>query len=156
MQASGTSPADALAEELTAATSLLNVLEQEQACLVQGDVDGVSRLTGEKTSLVTRMTDLARRRHRTLGANGFSADEAGMQDWLGSGSADDAACWSALLDTARKARELNRTNGLLISQQMTRNQLALNILQGSQQGGSIYGPNGQAASKTSSRRLVVG
>lgn len=156
MQASGISPADGLVEELTAATSLLKVLEQEQACLVQGDVEGVSRLTGDKANIVARMTELARRRHRALGATGFAADESGMQNWLKDSSTGATASWTALLDTAQKAKDLNRTNGLLIGQQMARNQAALNILQGNQQGSAIYGPNGQSAAQTSSRRLVVG
>lgn len=156
MQASGISPADSLVEELTAANSLLKLLEQEQSHLVEGDVEGLSRLTTEKSDLVARMTDLAKRRHRRLAAVGFAADESGMQSWLKTSSASANASWTALLDTAQKAKEINRTNGMLIGQHIARNQNALNILQGNHQSGAIYGPNGQSSSSTSSRRLVVG
>ena len=46
MQSSGTCPADSLAEELSAASGLLQLLEQEQARLADADVEGLSRLTG--------------------------------------------------------------------------------------------------------------
>ena len=156
MQASGTQAAASIAEELTAANSLLNVLEQEQARLVDGDVEGLSKLTGEKADIVARMTEMASRRHRALAAAGFPADESGMRGWLDTASADINASWNALLDIAQKAKELNRTNGLLIGRQMARNQGALNILQGNQQGGTIYGPNGQSATPFGSRGLVIG
>jgi flagella synthesis protein FlgN len=155
MQAPAVNPAAGLVEELTAANSLLKLLEQEQACLVEGDVEGLSRLTGEKSGLVAKMTELARRRHRTLAAGGFTADESGMKAWLETAGGSHAS-WTALLDTAQKAKELNRTNGLMIGQQMARNQAALNILQGNQQGSAIYGPNGQSAASSGSRRLVIG
>lgn len=158
MQSSGTSPADSLAEELTAASGLLQLLEQEQARLADADVEGLSKLTGEKANLVARMTDLAKRRHRALAAAGFSADESGMPDWLHSSAATAGAnqSWTQLLNIAQQAKELNRINGLMIGQQLARNQGALNILQGDQHGGAIYGPNGQSASQSGSRRLVVG
>lgn len=158
MQSSGTSPADSLGEELTAANSLLQLLAQEQSRLVDVDVEGLSRLTGEKANIVARMTDLAKRRHRALAAAGFAADESGMLDWLNSPAAIGGVnqSWTQLLDIAQRAKELNRTNGLMIGQQIARNQGALNILQGDRQGGPIYGPNGQSASQSGSRRLVVG
>lgn len=158
MQVSANSPADSLGEELTAANRLLQLLAQEQSHLVDADVEGLSRLTGEKASIVARMTDLAKRRHRALAAAGFEADESGMPGWLNSPAASAGAnqSWTQLLNIAQQAKELNRTNGLMIGQQIARNQSALNILHGNQQGGAIYGPNGQSSSQPGSRRLVVG
>jgi flagella synthesis protein FlgN len=158
MQSSATSPAESLVEEVTAASQLLQVLEQEQVYLVNADVEGLSRLTGEKANIVARMTDLAKRRHRALAAAGFTADESGMPDWLNSPAATAGAnqSWNQLLTIAQQAKEMNRTNGIMINQQIARNQSALNILQGAPQGGAIYGPNGQSSSQSGSRRLVLG
>lgn len=158
MHASNASPARELNEEHRAAKSLLQLLEQEQAVLVNADVEALIKLTEEKAKLAAHMSQLAKRRHSALQAAGFEAAETGMKAWLaspGATAADDKA-WNELLALAQSAKELNRINGLLISQHMTRNQNALNILQGNSQGGTFYGPDGQATTKISGRRLVIG
>jgi flagella synthesis protein FlgN len=158
MQSLGNTLAQNLAEEVRAAGTLLDLLRQEQAHLVDANIDGLIKLTEEKTKIVARMGELSLSRQRTLGGAGLEASEEGMQKWASSPSADPAAArsWNALLELAREAKELNRSNGLLIGRHLSRNQAALNILQGSGQGGTMYGPNGQSASQAGSRRLVIG
>jgi flagellar biosynthesis protein FlgN len=158
MQALGNSLAQSLGDELVAANALLQLLKQEQAQLINANVDELDKVTEEKTKIVARMTELAQNRHRALAAAGFEASEAGMQTWTKSPTALPAAgkSWNELLGIAQQAKELNRVNGLLIGQHMARNQKALNTLQGSPQGGTMYGPNGQSTSQPSSRKLVVG
>jgi flagella synthesis protein FlgN len=144
-------------EEHQAALSLLAVLRQEQLKLVDADIDGLLDLTAEKTKAVARMSELANHRHRALAAAGFAASEAGMLAWLdGVAPADGRQHWQDLLSVLASAQELNRTNGLLINKQLTRNQQALNVLQGGAQAGNFYGPNGQATMTSIGRRLVVG
>lgn len=151
-------PGAILAGEQQAAGSLLQLLKQEQAALVDADVERLSSLTGEKAKLAAQMSQLAKQRHGLLAAAGFEASEAGMQEWLNSprASAADSKAWGDLLALVQEANELNRVNGLLIGQHLARNQAALNILQGNAENGGMYGPNGQAATKVGSRRLVVG
>jgi len=158
MHAPGTSPAHGLVEEQQAANSLLQLLKQEQDVLVNADVEGLIKLTEEKAKLAAHMTQLAKRRHRALGAAGFDETETGMQAWLSSpyASAAENKIWKELLAAMQSAKELNRVNGLLISQHMARNQSALSVLQGNAQGGTFYGPDGQATTKIGSTRLVVG
>lgn len=158
MHASGTSPAHELGGEHQAVNSLLQLLKQEQAALVDADVERLAGLTEEKSKLASQMAQLAKQRHGRLAAAGFEATEAGMQAWLNSAhaSAADKKAWSELLSVVQAANELNRLNGLLIGQHMARNQTALNILQGDTENSGIYGPNGQSATKIGSRRLVVG
>jgi flagellar biosynthesis protein FlgN len=158
MQQLGNGPAESLGEELNAGNTLLQLLKQEQEHLINADLEALTTLTEEKAKVVARMTELAQQRHRALGANGFEAGETGMQAWLNSRAAAPAVekTWQDLLTLAKQAKELNRTNGLLIGQHMARNQNALNVLQGDPHGGTMYGPNGQSTSQSSSRRLVVG
>lgn len=158
MQNFGNTPAESLGEELNAGNTLLQLLKQEQEHLINADLEALTKVTEEKAKVVARMTELAQRRHRALGAGGFDASESGMQEWLNSRAASPAIgkFWKELLDLAQQAKELNRTNGLLIGQHMARNQSALNVLQGNPQGGTMYGPNGQSTTQPSSRRLVVG
>lgn len=158
MQSLGKTLAQTLAEEVLAAGTLLDLLRQEQAHLVDANIDELIKVTEEKTKIVARMGELSLGRHRSLASAGLEASDEGMQKWAGSPAADPTAAqsWKALLELAREAKELNRTNGLLIGRHLARNQSALNILQGSGQGGNMYGPNGQAASHSGSRRLVIG
>lgn len=159
MQSPGTSPAASLNEENKAARHLLDLLKMEQTQLINADIEGLSVLTEEKAKIVARMTELAMQRHKKLGAAGFAAKETGMQDWLQSPEASATALtsWSELIALAKAAKELNRTNGMLIGKHLSNNQMALNILHGSATGaGNFYGPNGQATMRTSVRGVVVG
>ncbi|HYC42164.1 MAG TPA: flagellar protein FlgN [Noviherbaspirillum sp.] len=158
MQSLGNTLAQTLAEEVRAAGALLDLLRQEQAHLVDANIDELIKVTEEKTKIVARMGELSLGRHRALAGAGLEASEEGMQKWASSPSTDASAAqsWAALLQLAREAKELNRTNGLLIGRHLSRNQAALNILQGGGEGGNMYGPNGQSASQSGSRRLVIG
>lgn len=158
MHASGSSPAHGLDGEYQAADSLFQLLKQEQAALVDADVERLGKLTEEKAKAAAQMSQMAKRRHGLLAAAGFEATELGMQSWIDSpnASAADKKAWNALLEVVKAANELNRVNGLLIGQHIARNQAALNILQGNSESGGMYGPNGQSSAKIGSRRLVVG
>jgi flagella synthesis protein FlgN len=158
METLGTSPAASLVQEREATHALLQLLKQEQTHLVDANVDGLVRLTGEKAKIAAQLSDLAKHRHALLGAAGFDATEAGMKAWLESPAATEAdnRSWNELLELALSAKEQNRVNGVLIMQHIARNQTALNVLQGNPQGGNFYGPNGQSTTKIASRRLVVG
>jgi flagella synthesis protein FlgN len=84
-----------------------------------------------------------------------------MQAWIDSGSANDRDFasakkrWAELISLTQSAKELNRVNGLLIGSHMARNQSALNALQSGQNGGNVYGPNGQPSRNMPSRSLIV-
>lgn len=156
MQNPDRNPGDSLNEELAAGNVLLQLLKQEQEHLIQANLEGLTAAVEEKTRTVARMTELALTRHRSLGAAGFSADESGMLAWVKTAPPEAGKAWNDLLNLARDAKELNRTNGLLIGQHMSRNQNALSVLQGNQGGGTMYGPTGQTTSSGGSRTLVVG
>lgn len=156
MHPSRTNPADSLHEEQQATHRLIEILKQEQSYLIKADIEGLTALTEEKTKLVTRMSQLANARYTALSAAGFPPKEEGMRDWLkGTTSAANQA-WNELLALAKTAKELNRTNGLLINKHMARNQTALNILYGNAPGGSFYGPDGQSTARSGTRNLVIG
>ncbi len=156
MQSSDKNPAGSLGEELKAGNALLLLLKQEQEFLINADVEGLTKITEEKTKTVALMTNLAQGRHRMLASAGFEASEAGMQTWLKTVTPATGNAWKELLGLAQQAKEINRTNGLLIGQHMARNQSALNVLQGSPQSGNLYGPNGQSTGQSGRRSLVVG
>lgn len=157
MQQTGNAPALQLGEEITAGRALLQLLRQEQECLIAAGIDALGAITEEKARLLARMGELARQRQRALADAGFDDGEAGMQALLAGAPASARASWDELLDIARQGKELNRVNGLLLGQHMARNQAAMTALQGGgQAAGALYGPDGQSAAQTGSRRLVVG
>jgi flagella synthesis protein FlgN len=101
------------------------------------------------------MTTLAERRHKALAASGFPASEAGMCAWLEKFPAA-LSNWNALLQSARRARELNQINGTLINTHMARTRAALSVLQQVPSDSTVYGPDGQQDMRGGARTLVVG
>jgi flagella synthesis protein FlgN len=158
MQPRGSDPGAQLAREYEVTDALLMLLRQEQACLVEANVNSVTDLLNEKSLLVAQATDLAVARHHALAAAGFEASETGMQAWIATQEpqSEAAQAWKKLIDLAREAKEINRTNGLLINQQLSRNEAALNILRGGESSANTYGPNGQTSPRPVSRSRVVG
>lgn len=157
----GANPAGGLAQELDVARQLMNLLKQEQNQLVDANIEGLSALVEQKSALINRMSKLAGARLKALAEAGFTADEASMQKWLASPkskSSNQAATkktWEELVTLIRSAKEMNRTNGLLIGTHMSRNQTTLQVLQGNQ-GSQVYGPDGQTNVQASRRSLIVG
>jgi flagellar biosynthesis protein FlgN len=157
MHPSASNPAASLVEENQTVARLLQLLEQEQQQLIGANIDDLTVLMEEKAQIVIKMAELAKQRYRTLGEAGFEPQESGMQAWIDASKSIAAGkSWTALLELARNAKELNRINGMLIGKHMVRNQNALNVLQGGSQAGSFYGPNGQSTIKPGSRSLVLG
>lgn len=159
MQSRGSDPGAQLAREYEVTHALLTLLRQEQASLVEADITGVTDLLNEKSLLVAQATDLAVARHHALAAAGFESSETGMQAWIAAQEPQSEAVqsWKKLMDLAREAKEINRTNGLLINQQLVCNEAALNVLRGGEaNSSSVYGPNGQTSSRPVSRSRVVG
>ena len=157
MDTIGNSIATSLNEERQATQRLIDLLTQEQAQLLQADIEGLNTLIEEKTKLIGRLSELTLNRYRILANAKFDAAETGMEAWLKTANnATVRKAWSELLEAAKSAKELNRINGLLIGRHLVHNQQALNTLQGNQPGGNFYGPDGQSTVRTSARGLAIG
>ncbi|WP_296949214.1 flagella synthesis protein FlgN [uncultured Massilia sp.] len=152
------SPGATLREEQQLIGAMVALMKTEQQLLVSADADGLATLTPAKLQLAQQAAELARRRHKALGAAGFAAAEAGMEPWLAvGGNADTRRLWDELLDLARQAKELNRVNGMLVNKQMAHTTNMLNTLRGPAAGAAgVYGRSGQAVAAGPSRRYVVG
>lgn len=146
-----------LQDEIHAMTALAELLKTEEAALVDGNVNELSRLTQEKSQLIMQLSNLENDRKACLGQHGYSSDAKGMQDYFLKVPAESTAAkdWEKLLQISEQAKEINRTNGVLINRQFNRNQSALNILQQNHATGAMYGPNGQATNSGSSGRGFI-
>lgn len=154
-----TSPHTTLQDELTLIGSLIDLMKQEQQCLVAADTDTLSSLTPVKTQHITQLAMLAGQRHAALAAAGFPGSETGMQAWLERNNNTAAtAIWQAALEKMREAKEINRVNGMLINKQMTHNQHLIQAMRTPADAADmgVYGPKGQTPSGGSSRALVIG
>jgi flagellar biosynthesis protein FlgN len=153
------SPLTTLRDEHSLLGVLLELMKQEQQCLVSADTVGLTALTPQKAQLIGQLDQLSRQRHQALGAAGFAASEAGMQDWAGNcGDAAASALWHELLSATRIAKELNRVNGMLITRQMAHNETVINAMRTPANSGDtgFYGPTGKTTSHTPSRGFVAG
>jgi len=157
MIADNLAPDSNLQEECRLTEQLIELLKQEQAQLVKADIEGLIAVTEEKSRIVAEISVTTNRRYRALANAGFDAREGGMRAWLNAsvGTTEVNRRWQKLLQLAQTVKNLNNTNGLLISKHMTRNQKALNVLQGNL-GGNLYGPNGQSTSHVRPRGVIVG
>jgi len=149
-------PFSSLRDEQQLMTTLLALMKEEQRHLVAADIDAITELTARKTALVGQLSQLAAQRHQALAAAGFTAAEAGMEDWLaGASEAEAAPLWNALLDTTREAKECNRVNGMLINKQINNTQGALAALRPST-GGQTYSATGMSNPIPRSRGFLAG
>ena len=137
-------PTQTLSAECAAASELLAVLQREQRCLADTNFEAYALLLIDKAALTGRLSSLAITRHRQLAALGFAATETGMEQWLTQTHSTGLADWQHLLQIIRSAHEVNRVNGLLLSQQLARNQARLQALGMQEQNASLYGADGQA------------
>ncbi|MFC5547943.1 flagella synthesis protein FlgN [Massilia aerilata] len=152
------SPGATLRDEQQLIGTIVELMKTEQQFLVSADADGLSNLSPKKLQLAQKMAELARLRHRALGAAGFPAAESGMEPWLAVGGNDELRSqWNQLLAMTREAKELNRVNGMLVNKQMAHTQGMLNALRPAGNGDAgVYGPGGHTAPSGPSKRYLVG
>jgi flagella synthesis protein FlgN len=133
---------------------LVAVLQQEQQALVEGDVDRLETLASSKAELLRQLAGLADKHNRYLARQGLRPDRGGMKTWLAkSADAKVAAAWSESLQLAEAVRQLNQTNGAMITARLNHNQEALAALLGAASAASLYGRDGQTLRSSGGRPL---
>ena len=144
-----------LIDENHAIYALIGLIQQEQASLVNANVEAIEPITKQKAGHIAKLADLANKRHLILATAHCQPDETGMQAWLDKNSAPEVQlAWGNLLSQVKVAKELNHTNSLLVNTHLARTRTALNTLRGGNQTGSVYSANGQTANSTKARAIV--
>lgn len=157
MSTYGTRLLENLSEENQTIHSLVQLIQDEQALLIDANIEGLKQIIDQKAQHVAKLAELSNKRHLILAMAGHQPDESGMQTWVQQNAAhvvNDA--WQNLLTQVKAAKELNRTNGLLINTHLSRNQTTLNVLRGANKMGNFYGPDGRTSDVAKSRAIVVG
>ncbi len=146
--------------ESYAMAALIEVLKLEQAALTQAPslelMEEINALTQKKNQQIATITQLGKLRKNEIARLGFPVTDNPAPQWLQDQVQKD--CWDQLVGHTRKANELNRVNGLLISKHLLRNQTTLQVLYRNHQGSSmpsLYGANGQSDSRRSVMRGFV-
>lgn len=157
MSSYGTRLLENLSEENQAIIALVKLIRNEQTLLINANIEDVEKIIDQKAQHVAKLAELSNKRHLILAMTGHQPDESGMQSWIDQNAAHTVnESWQRLLTQVTIAKELNRTNGLLINTHLKRNQSTLNVLRSSNKAGNFYGPDGQATGVTKSRSIVVG
>ncbi|MDP3585440.1 MAG: flagellar protein FlgN [Thiobacillus sp.] len=130
--------------ELAAWQALVDVMQEEEQALVDGDTDRLARISTAKLTQLQSVSDYAQIRHAGLQAAGLPFDHAGMTAWLGQvGQAEHSAQWQQLRALETTARALNQRIGALIELRLNSTRQALNVLLHSATShGSLYDQEG--------------
>ena len=120
------------------------LLGQEQALLLEGDVDALMALAGQRPSSSGGCNSPPTNGPACSPQRGSKPDAAVMQAIL-EGNAAALANWQESLELVAEARSRNNLNGQLITQRMQHNQQALAVLlAAAEQPAATYGPDGQS------------
>jgi flagellar biosynthesis protein FlgN len=156
MRATTSSRSVSLEPDAKLLDELLALLSREQAHLVKADVEAIEAILDEKSILLQRLNLAARARYDALAANGYEANEAGMDAWVQRNAKQNISqSWGKFQKALGQAKEMNRLNGVLISKHFNRNQELLNHLQGNTSKDSVYGRDGQAKSQAPARSGLI-
>lgn len=144
-----------LANEADVVERFVQLLQQEQAALKDGQTDALPVLADAKAPLTVELNELAVRRNQFLVSQGLQADKAGVESLLQQHpSSPLASGWERMRAAVSAARELNELNGQLINMRLQYTQQALHTLMASQrQTEQFYGKNGQPSQFTG-RRII--
>ncbi|MCC6473520.1 MAG: flagellar protein FlgN [Burkholderiales bacterium] len=158
-------PAAELAAELAARLSeenlgyerMLELLREEEAALLEGAVERIAGLAGEKERLSVRLRDAAARRSAILTGSGLPGTEQGMREWLARHPGQSSGVqseWQRLSARAEAARRQNGINGRLVTALAQHLQARLNLISAATCANGTYGPDGSTRFDRGPGRLV--
>lgn len=126
---------------------LIGILKQEENALTQSNFYKFDDFVSKKTSLLEQLFQLDSKRNQYFKNNGVALEKNAISHWLAirhSNNHETQDLWNELLVLADAAKNLNCTNGLIISKYLQQNQRTFVALQCASGNISLYGPSGQA------------
>ncbi|KAF7599639.1 MAG: hypothetical protein CGU28_04955 [Candidatus Dactylopiibacterium carminicum] len=126
------------------------LLEREQQILGQRDVEPLFAISEEKNRFARQFQQFADSRTAVLTQAGVEASREGVESLLDEA---DLPAWQTYLELAIRARNLNETNGLILTQRLAHNHQALAILMAHSDQPTVYGPDGASRTRPGSRSL---
>ncbi|GGD86965.1 flagellar protein FlgN [Caballeronia sp. LZ025] len=130
-------------EEVAAVQAFESLLAHEEKALIAAQPLGaLPEIIEQKTALTERIGVLEKQRDTQLGALGLPGGFIGMEA-AAEGDAPLAEQWALLCAAARRAKQGNNNNGVLIRTRMEYNRKALAALQVAPSRSGFYGPDGR-------------
>lgn len=144
----------ALAAERAALAGFVTLLEHEQEMLVENRTDPLLALSGQKTGAALALHELAETRRSLLRQHIPQPTADSANAWLARHSQEGLANWQEMLTLAKRAQQLNRTNGELVHMKLRHNQQAFAVLSNAVNRVHLYGPNGHPSFTPGSGRSL--
>lgn len=144
----------ALTAERAALLDFVALLEHEQGMLVENRTSQLLELSGKKTTDALSLNELAEARRSLLQKNIPQPGIDSIHAWLGTHSPESLAVWQEILALAKRAQQLNHTNGELIQMKLRHNQQTLAVLSNAVNKANLYGPDGQTSFSPGSGRSL--
>ena len=135
-----------LADENTALAEFESLLDREHGALRSRDIDALEALADARQASVVRLLKIEEERRSVCGMLGYPHDLHGLSrliSWCDP-RATLAPAYEECSARARKCRELNDRNGILVGAQMKRVEGLLGAITGAAAEPRGYGPRGGA------------
>lgn len=135
-----------LAEENAALIEFEALLDREYGALAKRDIDALGALSETRQASLLRLLKIEEERRSVCGMLGYDTDLAGLGRliaWCDPGRTL-ARPYDECADRARKCRDLNDRNGILVGAQIKRVEGLLGALMGGSAEPRAYGPRGQS------------
>lgn len=136
-------------------TRLLALLKDEAERLKTRQVDDLGQLLSEKLAAVQTLERLDGERQGILRSLGFTADPAGMRDFLTQNQSEALqSSWQQLTELLQQVQIINEANGTLIYRSLDQVGRQLALLRGeTAPSSSVYGPNGTTQQRPGGREI---
>lgn len=146
-----------LKPELAIWQSLVEVMQDEEQALTDGDTDRLPQISAAKLTLLQSVNDFTQIRHAGLQAAGLPIDPAGMTVWLDQvGLPEHREQWQRLRTLESSAQALNQRIGALIELRLASTRQALNVLlHSATRHGSLYDQEGLAVAAHKGKPLTA-
>ena len=133
-----------LAEENLALADFESLLDREHAALKSRDIDALEALADSRQDSVTRMLKLEDERRSVCSMLGYDTDLTGLAKLIAwcDPRRTLAAAYDECAVRARRCRDLNDRNGILVGAQMKRVEGLLGAMTGANREPQAYGPRG--------------
>ena len=146
-----------LAEENAALSEFESLLDQEHGALAKRDIDALESLAETRQASILRLLKIEEERRSVCGMLGYDSDLNGLAKLIA--WCDPARTllrpYDECANRARKCRDLNDRNGVLVGAQIKRVEGMLGALTGANAEPRAYGPRGQSNPYSSASGTVL-
>ena len=146
-----------ISQELSSLNELAVLLDREHGLLVANDVEALEKAMQERQVVIGRLLQMEDERRSLCRMHGRSVDAGGLEQLLAWCDPHGTlkARWAECARGAIRCRELNDTNGALVTARMKRVESLLGVLTGQPNQPPTYGPKGACSLPRSGRVLAT-